>query len=67
MKVIVTTTYENLSKATVKYMIDKLEKEGWPKDQVNQIRESSIGIFSSKDPNSEETAVTSFLVDKYAP
>lgn len=66
MKVIVTTTYENLDQKTVDLMIQKLSNEGWPKDQVNQIRSDDFGLVKSKDPDSEQAATTTFLVDKYS-
>lgn len=62
MQVTVKTVYKNIDAATLKFMIDKLDRESWPKDQIESIKKIGIGIIESKDPASNQSAVTTFII-----
>jgi hypothetical protein len=62
MKVIVTSTYENVNLEWLGWWLNRLETLPENKAVVRELRETGSASYSSKDPTSEVTATTTYEV-----
>lgn len=64
MRVIVTSTYENVDSEWLEWWLNRIAKFPENVEVVRELREGNTAAFSSKDPSSQVVATTTYEVQR---